>query len=64
MVVIFNIVVFWVLTPFSLVGKCHPFGQTCCLHCWSCKFEFMFAADIICCLKLLLIVYKVILSIV
>jgi len=62
MVVIFNIVVFWVLTPYSLIAKYQPFGQTCYLHCWSWKTEFMFDTDIICCLKLLLIVCKVVLS--
>lgn len=46
MMAVFNIVVFWVLTPYSLVAKCQPFGQICYLHCWSCKNEFMFDTDI------------------
>jgi hypothetical protein len=25
-------VVFWVVTPFSLVGGCQLFGETYCLH--------------------------------
>jgi hypothetical protein len=42
MVLIFYIVVFWVLTPYSLIDKCQQFGQTCYLHCWSCETEFVF----------------------
>jgi len=46
MMVVFNIVVFWVLTLYSLVAKCQPFGQICYFHCWSCKIEFVFDTDI------------------
>jgi hypothetical protein len=30
-------VVFWIMTPCSLVGGCHRFGETCCfgLHRWK-----------------------------
>jgi hypothetical protein len=27
-----DIPVFWVMTPYSLVGSYHCFGRTCCLH--------------------------------
>jgi hypothetical protein len=47
--VIIKIVVFWVLTPCSFVGRCQLFGGTCCpiFRVEGCRFRMFMEASLV-----------------